>query len=75
MECDDNNLELRNEVTEIETELEKLENEKANRRTVPGEEIHKIMEKWANEKLYEPDEIFEYGNCLWISLKKYEEQL
>ena len=42
---------------------------------VPGEEIYKLMEKWGRDHLYEPEEIIEYADCLWISLEKYESQL
>ena len=79
-DVDDNNLNLKNDIVQIEEDLEKLELEKkkANPRSyrqVPGDELHKLMEKWGKDHLYEPEEIMEYADCLWISLEKYENQL
>ena len=48
---------------------------KSSVKRVPGDEINRMMEKWGSEHLYEPEEIIEYADCLWISLKEYEKQL
>jgi len=71
---DDNNLDLKNDVAEIEAELDKLEKSKEHKAAcfIPGEKVNKLLTNWANEELMFDEDIKRYSNELWVSLEEFE---
>lgn len=75
---DDNNLDLRNDVAEIEGDLEKLEAANPGQRagnSVPGEKVDRLLNEWADEDVYADEDMKKYTTELWVSLEEFEKQL
>ena len=75
---DDNNLDLRNDVAEIEGDLERLEAANPGQRagcSVPGEKVDRLLKEWADEDVYADEDMKKYTAELWVSLEEFEKQL
>ena len=78
---DDNNTDLRSEVTGVEAELDKLERDRGVDRMrvlcgpTPGDAVHQALQVWGDEELAYDEDIAKWSTEYWSGLAEYEKEL
>ena len=68
-----NNLEMKQEVEDIEKDLERLDEKKKIKN--PGVAVNTMLKKMAAEPTYTTEEMYAYASELWLTAEKFEEEL